>query len=86
MLAENRDVLDLLAAELMEHETLEAERVQELFTDVRHFERTGAGAGRRVVRRPDSAATDHAARPAPAASPPDEPRRSPPRRTLEAPS
>ena len=31
----NREVLDRLARELIEHETLEAERVQELFADVR---------------------------------------------------
>ena len=34
MLVDNREVLDRLARELIVHETLEAERVQELFADV----------------------------------------------------
>ena len=34
----NRDVLDRLARELIEHETLEAERVQEMFADVRMWD------------------------------------------------
>jgi hypothetical protein len=37
VLAENRELLDRLADELVEHETLEAERVQELFADVQMF-------------------------------------------------
>jgi len=49
VLAENRDVLDRIAAELMEHETLEAERVQELFSDVRHFDSAGTGGGRATL-------------------------------------
>ena len=38
VLVDNRDVLDRLAAELIEHETLEAERVQVLFADVAMWE------------------------------------------------
>ena len=45
VLAENRGVLDRLAAELVEHETLDTERVQQLFTDVRMWDgRAGDGA------------------------------------------
>jgi hypothetical protein len=40
----NRDVLDHLAAELVEHESLDVDRVQELFASVQPF--TGAGLGR----------------------------------------
>src|SRR3954469_5914740 len=51
VLTENREVLDRIAAELMEHETLETERVQALFSDVRMFE-TPASDGARGARRP----------------------------------
>ena len=45
VLAENRGVLDRLAAELVEHEALDTERVQQLFTDVRMWDgRAGDGA------------------------------------------
>ena len=40
----NRDVLDRLAAELVEHESLDVDRVQELFASVQPF--AGAGLGR----------------------------------------
>ena len=74
VLLENRAVLDLLAGQLVEHETLEAERVQELFADVALFESSDEGRGR-VVRRPDrAAAATGAPRPAVAASPTDDPR------------
>jgi cell division protease FtsH len=61
VLAENRDVLDRIAAELVEHETLEAERVQELFSDVRHFDSAGTGGGRATL----SAASGASAAPVP---------------------
>jgi cell division protease FtsH len=55
VLVQNRAVLDRLASELIEHETLEAERVQVLFADVRlwqgHDDDSRAGA----QRRPDPA-------------------------------
>ena len=38
MLVDNREVLDRLARELIVHETLEAERVQDLFADVHMWE------------------------------------------------
>jgi cell division protease FtsH len=38
ILRTNRKVLDRLAGELIEHETLEADRVQEIFTDVARWE------------------------------------------------
>jgi cell division protease FtsH len=73
VLLENRAVLDLIAAQLVEHETLEAERVQEIFADVALFESSDEGRAR-VARRPDTAATGGGPRPAVAASPTDGPR------------
>jgi hypothetical protein len=67
-------VLDRIAAELMEHETLETERVQELFSDVRMFESPAAD-GARVARRPDGARPAPGPRPAAAATPADGGRR-----------
>jgi cell division protease FtsH len=57
VLAENRDVLDRIAGELIEHETLEAERVQELFSDVRHFDSAGTGGGRATLSAASAAPT-----------------------------
>jgi cell division protease FtsH len=54
VLVQNRAVLDRLAAELIEHETLETERVQELFADVRMWEHDAA-ATPNPQRRPDPA-------------------------------
>jgi hypothetical protein len=54
VLTDNREILDLLALELMRHETLEAERVQELFADVRMWDADRDGAQRSSVR-PESA-------------------------------
>jgi cell division protease FtsH len=66
VLSENRDILDRLAGELVEHETLEAERVQELFTDVRHFESAGTGGGRATIAATQpSQATTPSSHPAP---------------------
>ena len=56
----------------MEHETLEAERVQELFTDVRHFDSAGTGGGRATL-----SAASRPPRPAPAANPASPPTHSP---------
>jgi cell division protease FtsH len=70
VLTENRDVLDHIADELMEHETLETERVQALFADVRMFRSATAGGGR-VTHRPDGATPAPGPRPAAAASPTD---------------
>jgi cell division protease FtsH len=50
VLTDNREILDLLALELMRHETLEAERVQELFADVRMWDADRDGAQRSSVR------------------------------------
>ena len=44
ILETNRDVLDQMAQELMDHETLEVERVQAIFASVEPF--TGSGVGR----------------------------------------
>ena len=58
----NRAVLDRLAADLMEHETLETERVQQVFTSVRRWDGVGSdGAGRASA----AAATDHQPSPRP---------------------
>jgi cell division protease FtsH len=43
ILETNREILDGLANELVEHETLEVERVQEVFASVQPFTRSGSG-------------------------------------------
>jgi cell division protease FtsH len=56
ILETNRMVLDRLASDLIEHETLETDRVQDIFVDVRPWDGTRAdGAGRAA----SVAATDH---------------------------
>src|SRR6184192_1375073 len=56
ILETNRAVLDRLAADLIEHETLETDRVQQVFADVRPWDGTRSdGAGRAA----SAAATDH---------------------------
>jgi cell division protease FtsH len=75
VLSDNRAVLDRIAAELIEHETLETERVQALFVGVQMFERSKTGAGR-VTRRPEATSPSGASRPAVAASPADTARHS----------
>ncbi|HKH26234.1 MAG TPA: ATP-dependent zinc metalloprotease FtsH [Acidimicrobiia bacterium] len=56
ILETNRVVLDRLASDLIEHETLETDRVQDIFVDVRPWDGTRAdGAGRAA----SVAATDH---------------------------
>jgi cell division protease FtsH len=54
VLVDNRDILDRLARELIVHETLETERVQELFADVRMW-RADGDADARARLRPESA-------------------------------
>jgi cell division protease FtsH len=55
VLVQNRAVLDRLASELIEHETLETERVQQLFADVRMWDGHDADAPAGAQRRPDPA-------------------------------
>jgi cell division protease FtsH len=56
ILETNRAVLDRLASDLIEHETLETDRVQQVFADVRPWDGTRSdGAGRAA----SAAATDH---------------------------
>jgi cell division protease FtsH len=56
ILETNRVVLDRLASDLIEHETLETDRVQQVFADVRPWDGTRSeGAGRAA----SAAATDH---------------------------
>jgi cell division protease FtsH len=50
VLTDNREILDHLALELMRHETLEAERVQELFADVVMWDGESDGEQRAKVR------------------------------------
>jgi cell division protease FtsH len=75
VLVDNRDILDQLARELMLHETLEAERVQELFADVRMWDADAAG-GERTARRPHGAQSAPSRNNAAAASQSDTTRRS----------
>jgi cell division protease FtsH len=56
VLTENRDVLDRLARELIEHETLEAERVHAIFAQVRMHDGVPRGAGAGASLRPEGAA------------------------------
>jgi cell division protease FtsH len=53
VLDQNRTVLDRLATELIEHETLEAERVQAILADVHLWDARTAEASSRTSRRPD---------------------------------
>jgi len=77
VLADNRDVLDRLARELILHETLEAARVQELFADVRMWQAdVDSDAGARSSNRPDGAAPPPNRNPAAAATQSDPTRRS----------
>jgi cell division protease FtsH len=56
ILETNRAVLDRLASDLIEHETLETDRVQQVFADVRPWDASRSdGAGRAA----SAAATDH---------------------------
>jgi cell division protease FtsH len=55
VLSQNREVLDAIAGELVRFETLEAERVQELFAAVVMWEGDSSGPGGRAGRRPDAA-------------------------------
>jgi cell division protease FtsH len=50
VLVDNREILDNLARELILNETLEAERVQELFSDVQMWEGHATGADRARAR------------------------------------
>jgi cell division protease FtsH len=50
VLVDNREILDRLARELMIHETLETERVQELFADVHMWDGDGVSDARASVR------------------------------------
>ncbi|HLM17088.1 MAG TPA: cell division protein FtsH, partial [Acidimicrobiia bacterium] len=54
VLEENREILDVLAQELIREETVEAERVQELFADVRMWD-SDADRGDRSRARPEGA-------------------------------
>ncbi len=55
VLTENRELLDRLAAELVEHETLEAEHVQELFREVRVWDDEARERRAHAPGRPDGA-------------------------------
>ncbi len=75
VLVDNREILDQLAAELILHETLEAERVQELFADVRMWDATAEGP-ERATRRPAGAQAAASRNNAAAATQSDTTRRS----------
>jgi cell division protease FtsH len=75
VLEENRAVLDRLAAELIEHETLETERVQAILADVRMWDARAAEASSRASRRPDGSPPVPGRTNAAAASQTDQPHR-----------
>ena len=72
VLTDNREILDRLAAELIEHETLEAERVQALFADVTMYDGRIASSHPRASGRPESAPPAPGRSSAAAASPKDQ--------------
>ncbi|MGH9032016.1 MAG: ATP-dependent zinc metalloprotease FtsH [Acidimicrobiia bacterium] len=65
ILETNREVLDRLASELIAHETLDTDRVQEIFAAVKPWTSTDAGSGRAT---PAAAATDSVPNRAPSAA------------------
>jgi cell division protease FtsH len=75
VLLDNREVLDRVARELMVHETLEAERVQDLFADV-HMWEAGDVADPRASVRPEGATPGPSRNNAAAATQSDGQRRS----------
>ena len=54
VLTQNRETLDRLAVELIEHETLETERVQTIFADVLMWDARSSSATARSTRRPEA--------------------------------
>ncbi len=54
VLTQNRETLDRLAADLIEHETLETERVQAIFADVLMWDARSSNAAARTTRRPEA--------------------------------
>jgi cell division protease FtsH len=74
VLVANREILDLLARELMVHETLEAERVQELFAEVRMWD-GAAGTDVRASTRPEGTQAAPSRNPSAAATQSDQSRR-----------
>jgi cell division protease FtsH len=54
VLTQNREILDRLASELIEHETLEAERVQAIFADVLMWDAESSDAAAWATQRPEA--------------------------------
>ena len=54
VLTQNRETLDRLAAELIEHETLDTERVQAIFADVLMWDARSSNTAARTTRRPEA--------------------------------
>jgi cell division protease FtsH len=75
VLVDNRAVLDRLAAELIEHETLEAERVQAIFADVRMWRPESSDAPARPQRRSEPSSSAPGRPSAAAATRADQPHR-----------
>jgi hypothetical protein len=75
VLSENRGILDRVAVELIEHETLEAERVQALFADVLMWDAGWSNAATRGTRRPDASSPAPNRRTAAAATQAEQPHR-----------
>ena len=79
VLSENRGILDRLADELIQHETLEAGRVQSIFADVSHVGcSTTSGTATRGSRRPDASSPAPNRRTAAAATQAEPPHRGGP--------
>jgi len=73
VLTENQAVLDTLASELIENETLEAERVQAIFADVVKWDPESSSSPSRSQRRPDGARLAPSRTPAAAATQSEQP-------------
>ena len=75
VLSENRAILDRVAVELIEQETLEADRVQALFADVSMWDARTSGAATRGTRRPEASSPAANRRTAAAATQAEQPHR-----------
>ena len=75
VLSENREILDRLAAELIDDETLEAERVQAIFADVLMWDAGSSDVVARGTRRPDASPRAPSRETAAAATQADQPHR-----------
>jgi cell division protease FtsH len=75
VLTQNRETLERLAEDLIEHETLETERVQAIFADVLMWDARSSNAAARTTRRPEASSPIATRSTAPAATQTEQPHR-----------